>query len=348
MIARDPRSRARRLSFLAIRRSLTLSAEDLRLDEEMEAERGHQAELSKDLDGELRESVAQGIQVGASEGDERDRAARDGGAPPHGLRSHGRVLRERGRRLEGDERNLLTAGEPVPDFDEAASHDEKGCAGRPLFVNVLAVPVAPLVGGASEANEVMAPEFLEQADAAEELDEAPFALCLGSGNRPEGSLRRGGQAIRGFTEPGTGEKNLSETEQRRPVLHGRAPADRAIRFHQLTPNDSSLFFRGGRSPSTVIFEKSVLGFILSSLAAPRGPETRPPLRSRAITMASRWCFSIVARDRKGSEFGADGGWSATVAGPGSNQSSPSCERMTARSIAFSSSRMLPGQSRDRS
>src|SRR5262249_51177554 len=42
-----------------------------------------------------------------------------------------------------------------------------------------------------------------------------------------------------------------------------------------------------RRPSTDILEKSVLAFIPSSSAAPRGPETRPPLRSRAAMMASR-------------------------------------------------------------
>src|SRR5262249_56970897 len=67
-----------------------------------------------------------------------------------------------------------------------------------------------------------------------------------------------------------------------------------------------------RSPSTDILEKSVLAFIPSIAAAPAGPQNRPPLRSRAAAIASRWCFSIAARDNDGSGLEVDRGGAAAA------------------------------------
>src|SRR2546425_135049 len=102
-----------------------------------------------------------------------------------------------------------------------------------------------------------------------------------------------------------------------------------------------------RRRSALIREASVVGLISSNSAAPPGPKTLPPLFLSAAVMLSRsWRFqsSRVRTDAVssgGSFVGFDGG--ASVGGS-SKCNGPLCARMTARSTAFWSSRMLPGQS----
>src|SRR5262249_5920642 len=94
--------------------------------------------------------------------------------------------------------------------------------------------------------------------------------------------------------------------------------------------------------SALIFDSSVDEGTPSRAAAPNGPDTRPLLSASAASMASFSCPASVL------DGGAAGVGDARLRRPESQRSSiesvSESDTITARSMTFCSSRMLPGQS----
>src|SRR5262249_52355657 len=95
--------------------------------------------------------------------------------------------------------------------------------------------------------------------------------------------------------------------------------------------------------SVLIFDSSVDAGTPSRVAAPKGPDTRPLLSLRAVSMASLlWATSVpLVRVGTGGLTGA-----RPESQRGSIDSRSESHRITERSTTFCSSRILPGQSYD--
>jgi len=92
-------------------------------------------------------------------------------------------------------------------------------------------------------------------------------------------------------------------------------------------------------------EKSVVGGMPSSAAAPSGPETLPFDCASAQVMASRSrCFSSCLVGKVAGSNELRKGTTDLDGGNTSSRSGPPSARMTARSIELCNSRMFPGQS----
>src|SRR5262245_18971436 len=124
-----------------------------------------------------------------------------------------------------------------------------------------------------------------------------------------------------------------EFDSRRPARSGRD-------ISRIYERSSAL----RRMPSFCIRLRSVLGFRLSRRAAPCGPSIRQPVLLRVATM----CWRSTSRRPAGpvdgaSELAVGGGATVgTGSTSGATRRSGPGDRITARSMTFSSSRTLPG------
>jgi hypothetical protein len=107
------------------------------------------------------------------------------------------------------------------DFDDAAPHEKERRPGRPLLVDIFAVPVVPLVRAAGEPRQVRAAEFLEEIGLPQEVDEvmASLARRLRGRQRPERRERRTSRDIRRIRVRGPLQQDLPQAPQGEPVLH---------------------------------------------------------------------------------------------------------------------------------